>query len=416
MLTAELVDVKRKGGELLLRPFDAALRAEAHVIASALLETARASVGARREDVEPAWAAAAGDDSGPARRKLVLGLMKLVEDACAFEPEVSTPPEALRRELFRAATTHRRERLEGSPFSRDEVLAKVAQSMDLTPAAVERGLFSDLRQEHVLRAAPDADAPALVESYALGRMQAILLCATRVTCDVTTASAGPLRAFFAKLKFHKLLFSAERVGKGYRVVIDGPLSMFESVTRYGLRLALLVPALRELDAWSLTAELRWGKARDALVFRMTSADDEGAAAKPRKRASRAHLSDDVRALLDGIAAQKTGFIARPTTTILDVPGVGLCIPDLELKRPGDTAPVYVEVLGFWSRDAVWRRVELAEQGAAGAKIVFAVSAHLRVSEDVLGEETAGAALYVYKNKMSARALLERVTRIADRPA
>jgi hypothetical protein len=60
------------------------------------------------------------------------------------------------------------------------------------------------------------------------------------------------------------------------------------------------------------------------------------------------------------------------------------------------------VLGYWSREAVWRRVELVEQGL-GERILFAVSSRLRVSEAVLDAESPGA-LYVYKGVMSARSI------------
>ena len=43
---------------------------------------------------------------------------------------------------------------------------------------------------------------------------------------------------------------------------------------------------------------------------------------------------------------------------LDLPGVGLSAPDLVFERAGAT--IYLEVMGYWSRDAVWRRVELVE--------------------------------------------------------
>ena len=70
-----------------------------------------------------------------------------------------------------------------------------------------------------------------------------------------------------------------------------------------------------------------------------------------------------------------------------------------------------EVLGFWNRAAVWRRIELVEQGLS-SKIVFVVSARLRVSEEVL-DGADSAALYVYKGAINPRALqrkLDELTR------
>ena len=70
--------------------------------------------------------------------------------------------------------------------------------------------------------------------------------------------------------------------------------------------------------------------------------------------------------------------------------------------------VCIEVLGFWSRDAVWRRIELAQQGLP-VPVIFVVSKHLRVSEEVLDDSLEGE-IYVYKNSMRPRAVLERLER------
>jgi predicted nuclease of restriction endonuclease-like RecB superfamily len=85
---------------------------------------------------------------------------------------------------------------------------------------------------------------------------------------------------------------------------------------------------------------------------------------------------------------------------------------LRLLRTRDRAEAYVEVLGYWSRASVWKRVELAERGL-GAKILFAVSSRLRVSEEVL-DESDSAALYVYKGKMNPQALVRKLEELVGR--
>jgi predicted nuclease of restriction endonuclease-like RecB superfamily len=432
MLTADLVDARRRNGELVLRALDTESRVEALALARTYLEAARTFVGKRREELEEAWNDAS-TEAEPKRVKLAAGLRKLAADACSFEAETSIDPVELRRVLFTHASEVRRTASPPSEedpaaaklaqFDRAAVLADAARMLGLEPDVVERAMFADLKSEHLLREAPLLDAESLVEAWELGQAQAVLLTAVRITCDVSSASAGLVRAFFAKLKFHKLLFSAERLESGWRVVIDGPYSMFDSVTKYGLRLAFVLPALRALEKWSLVADIRWGKTREALVFRLTSEDDEPRALEPNDGL---HLSDEVRELVDGINALDAGWRARPATVLLDVPGAGICIPDLELSLEDDakskgakrramsskSPPVYVEVLGYWSRDAVFRRVELAERGLA-ARVVFAVSSRLRVSADVL-DESAQSCLYVYKGKMSPRAIIERAAKTLTR--
>lgn len=407
MLTADHVDARKQGDQLVLRRLDARDLGEAHELAEAYLEAARSHVGRAREEIAEAWQAI---ETNARKRRLAAGLRKLVEDGCVFDEESALDPVAIRRAVFLRATQLRRSREELSPFDRDAVVREIAISLSQPPQELERALFADLRGEHVLRSAPVLDAASIVEAYELGRAQAILLRAVRVRCEVKTGSPAAVRSFFAWLKFQKLLFTTERnEGDGFAITIDGPFSMFESVSKYGLRLALVLPALRALESWSLVADVRWGKERTPLTFRTSSAD--GAARGALEREPLQHLSDDVRTLLAGIEAlPKTRWTAEIATTLLDRPGLGVCIPDLVLRREDLGAPVYVEVLGFWSRDAVWRRVELAQQGLE-ARIVFCASSRLRVSPEVLGED-APAALYVYKGKPNARALLEHVERVA----
>ena len=404
MLTADLVDARKKDGELILRPLDADGRASALSLAAAFLDAAHDLVGRPREEIDEAWSAAAEADAK--RFKLALGLKKLVLDGCVFEAETDIDPAELRRVLFTEASRYRRET---EVFDRAGALARASAVLGIPAEAIEAGIFSDLKSEHVLREAPKLTPASVVEAWELGQAQAVLLTAVKVTCEVESSSAGLVRAFFAKLKFHKLLFAAEKTDRGWRIEIDGPYSMFDAVTKYGVRLAMAYPSLRVLEKWSLHAEIRWGKTREKLTFRAASTGTT--TVEPRgssERGQAPHLSDDVRELLEGIEGLDAGWKVKPASQVLDIPGLGVCIPDLELSRKGDKKPIFVEVLGYWSRDAVWKRVELAEKGL-GAKIVFAVSSRLRVSAEVL--ESDAACLYVYKGKMSPRAVLDHALQL-----
>lgn len=400
MLTADLVEARRKDGELVLRKLDKEARAEALAISASLLDVARDLVGHRREELDEAWNDATNEGTTK-RFKIAAGLRKLVSDACVFEAETLLDPVALRRIVFSHASEARRTLADGATFDRATVLAEAARILGATSDDVERAMFADLKGEHRLRSAPALTPESVVEAWELGQSQAVLLTAVRITCTITSASPGLLRAFFTKLKFHQLLFAVERAEEGWRVVIDGPYSMFDSVTKYGLRLACVLPALRALEKWSLVADIKWGKRREKLTFRVSSESGGGFARQGPD--DELHVSDEVRELAAGIEAQGSGWKARPTTVLLDVPGHGVCIPDLELSHPKHEKPVYVEVLGYWSRDAVFRRVELANRGLTD-RVIFAVSSRLRVSEKVLDKSLA-AELYVYKGKMSPRAIV-----------
>lgn len=389
----------------MLAPLDAAARAAALELAASLLDLAEAHVGKTRGELDDVMDAVVG---GARDRKLAAGLAKLIWDRAELAEAVPIDPEALRHDVFARAQAAWAQLGEGDRFDRTAVLAAVAADRGLTADDVEHGLYADLRDAHVITQLAAITAPELVAAYDLAQPQAVLLRAVRVIVEVESAIPGAYRTLFRKLKFLRLLCAiAPRARGGYRIEIDGPFSLFESSIRYGLALALALPAIRELDRWSLVADLRWGTARTPLRCRLDGRGGPGIRAETEVAP---HLADDVRALLDALGALDTPWQAAPATAILDLPGQGVCVPDLTFVHARTGERVHLEVLGYWSRDAVWKRVELVEAGLAH-RIVFAVGQHLRVSEAALDAELP-AALYVYKRTMSARAIVERLDALA----
>ncbi len=396
MLLSEHVLAQRRGETLVLRSFDDKVRVRAEVIARDLVAIAKESVGKTRGELESALGAV---DAEARDAKVRAGLSKLVLDRCAFEQADAVNPEELRAALFSRAAAERRER---GHIDRAVIVAEIAESHALSPDALDRALYADLKTSHSVLSFDPIAPEALVELFARGQAQGVLLRAERVVARVKCSSPGALRALFRALKFHRLLFTAIADGDAHVIGIDGPMSLFEAGTKYGPRLAMALPALEACDALELEAIVRWGKERTRLSFKHVHASTTAAEEAP--------LPDEVEALRAAIA--KAGELdVRRSTAILTLPGVGTCVPDLEL-RDSRGRVAYVEVLGFWSREAVWRRVELAERGL-GARIVFCVSSRLRVSEEVL-PDSVPAALYVYKGAMSARAVALRAMALLDR--
>ncbi len=397
MLTADLVEARPRGDELRLTKLDTKRRAAAVALAQTVLDTYRAAVGQSREEL----ADAVGELVVAAReRRLFAGLCKLIEDEATFEggAVLDAPPDQLRHALFTEAARARRDGV----FDRAALIASQATAHGTDAATLERALYADLRGAEVLRAVAPETAEALVSRWSHAQVQAVLLRAVRVTVLVEAADPADQRALFRRLKFMRLLWQCERTPEGlWRITIDGPMSLFESVTKYGLELALLVPVLDQMAKYALTAELRWGKGKAALSF--THAGGTGAT----RRDGAARLPDEVQALVDRIAALDGPWKAAVADEILELPGVGVIVPDLVLTR--GKARVFVEVLGHWSRSAVWKRVELVEAGLA-TPLVVAASERLRVSEEVLPAD-APACLYVYKGVMSAKAVIERAERL-----
>ncbi len=408
MLTADLVQARRRSGKLHLARLSGKARARAIELAEQYLAILRAQRGEVRDVVEPALAAV---PTSASERKLALGLRKLLDDACSWEAAPEVDPAELRAEVFHRAAEARRALADEARFDRDAVVTEIAGARGLSVEQLERALFADLRSAFRMLAAPGGTAEQLVDRYEEAQAQAVLLRAVRVVVHVDCATAGEARALFRRLKFQRLLYRVlPRVEDehGYDLEIDGPFAMFEASTKYGLQLALLLPALRDCRAFSLEAELRWGKEREALTFETSGGWGvaEAPASTPGAPADESLLPDEVATLLSRFRALESPFRVGLAGEVLDLPGVGLCVPDLVFEHGETQRRVYLEVLGYWSRDAVWKRVELVRAGLP-QRVLFAVSARLRVSEQVLDDELPSA-LYVYKGTMSARVVLERL--------
>jgi hypothetical protein len=399
------------GDELKLAGLSGRTRSRAIELAETYLAVARDHVGRTRGAFEQSC-----DDvsTSPRERKLSLGLRKLVEDRCAFEVDERVDARELRRTVFLEASARRRALALGEVFDRDALLADVAGARGLgeTPGDILRGLYADLPEAAVLTAAPAGSGETLVDGYDLAQAQAVLLRATRVTAEVRCQNPAAYRYLFGKIKFHRLLFTLHRLGDGgFRVELSGPYALFSSVTKYGLQLALVLPAIRQCDTWSVRAHLLWGKDRRPLKLVLAGTADRPAGDPPGTARPRgAHLPDEVAELAARVRDSGAGWRAEPAEDVLDLPGVGLCVPDLRFVHEASGAVVFLEVLGFWSREAVWKRVELV-QARLPYRVLFAVPRRLRVSEDVLDDELPGR-LYVYKGKMNARAVVERLEELA----
>ncbi|HEX2671032.1 MAG TPA: DUF790 family protein, partial [Polyangiaceae bacterium] len=341
-------------------------------------------------------------ESAPQEKKLLLALRKLALDDSVFDGNAAVDAPAVRREVFSRAALARQQLAIGAHFEREQVLAETATALGTTADVIEAGLYADLRSAERLLQAPPYDAEGLLARHARAEVQAVLLCSVRVVADVRCATPDQYRALFQKLKFRQLLFAmSARADGGYRIEIDGPYSLFESVTKYGLELALLLPALEACDSVKLTADLRWGKKRDPLSFSLELSQANTQDTTPAR--------DEVQALLDAFANNEN-WRADLAQEVLELPGIGLCVPDLCFTNRDTGELILCEVLGFWNRAAVWRRVELVERGLSN-KIVFAVSARLRVSEEVLDGEDS-AALYVYKGAINPKALQRKLEQLA----
>ena len=294
--------------------------------------------------------------------KVVRGLALLVERRCTFSPREGPPPQDLRRRLFDEAKG-----AAVTPEEKEALLARLAPEFGLAPQALVQHLWSDLEEEELLRSVPPLDPHDLLRRFNLGQCQTLLFKATQL--DLTFGTPDAYREAVARIKRKGLMFTAEASSGGASPIlrVEGVVSFLRSTERYGTRLAQLLPDMLTLPGWSLTAKV---------LYR----DSSG-----RKRHLDFHLDQGMMEYLDvapeplstpggepalltvAASASRAGFIVDQAPPPIAVGG-GLEYPDLLLSRDGKT--VYVEVVGFWAREWLERKLERTE-GAPGPYVVVA---------------------------------------------
>jgi predicted nuclease of restriction endonuclease-like RecB superfamily len=317
------------------------------------------------------------------------GLVKLLEDRCEFQVVSGHPPEQLRDLVFRTAATHRA-RASAMPliaptghrvtsaFNRDAVLREVAQPLGLTPETVVEGLFADLRSEQRLIRFKDITAERLLQRYNVALAQAILLRSTRVTVLIRGESASRYRQLFRLVKFHRLICEVHPAQPdGYQFQLDGPLSLFSATQKYGLQLALFLPAILLCRDFELQAELSWGPQRRAKRFLLSTA--EGLVSHYQDFGT--YVPTELGMFVELFRKKISDWELKEETEIVNLED-GFWVPDFRLTERATGRSVLLEVLGFWRRSGAERHLQRLSR-ALREPFLLAVSERLRIDESEL---------------------------------
>ncbi|MBM4375363.1 MAG: DUF790 family protein [Deltaproteobacteria bacterium] len=400
MLTSELLRVRRQGKLVVPRFLSASERARLGPVAWELVATLAGAAGHSRDDVTAALSIV---DHLPKDRPIVRGLEKLLLDRCEFLAPEGDDPETLRDAVFRLAAEARRALGPTERFDRARVLSLAAERLDLDAERIEARLFADLRKNERLTHFRPTTVERLLERYDVALVQGVLLRALRVVVTLEGESPDRVRQLFRTARFHGLLHRVTRDGTAHRIELDGPLSLFTASQRYGLALALFVPAVLRCRRFRLEADVLWGKERRPM--RLELGPEAGLV--PHGRALDG-MAPELERFIAGFGALESSWDVTPCDDIVAIPGEAAVVPDLVFTNRETGERVWLEVFGYWSRAAVWQRIETVRRGFPG-RILLAVGKQLRVSEDLLDESEAGE-LYVYRTSPQPKALLERLER------
>ena len=252
--------------------------------------------------------------------------------------------------------------------------------------------------------------------------RAVLLRATKVVAEVSSGGPVGLRQLFRKRSSAPAARhprDARWIPRGDR----GPFSLFQAVTKYGLQLALALPAIAACGRAGGCRPTCCG-ARSAVRWSSRTGGDSGAPSMAA--AFRPGLSDDVAALLERVAARDSGGSPHPRRRsryarrgrvcprlVLPPQARGRTQQGSRRRRPVPPAPRFIS--RSWASGprsglapgTSWSSAA-CRTGSFSRSASTCASARPRSGDDLPGS------LYVYARTLDARAVLDHVERLAAR--
>lgn len=312
--------------------------------------------------------------------KIWRGMAKLLFDRSEFEVESPMSPAELRMRVFEKAREIGPLALDRGPLERpvaEDVYTAVSEALGLEPDQVRRGLYADLRDEQRITACKVEDPTWLARRYNVALVQALLLKASEVSISLHAPSAPRMRQLFRYVKFHQLIHTARRDGPTLTLKLDGPTSLFQQSTRYGMQLANFFPGLLLQECpWSLEATVLWTRARHRKRLLLTH--ESGLCSHYADRG--AYATREQQWFAERYAKLDTPWKMSEGTTPINLGGRAVLFPDFTFSRGRKKA--HLEILGFWRKDALAKRLELLDAFGPG-NVILAVSRRLRGCKEAI---------------------------------
>lgn len=302
------------------------------------------------------------------------GLAKLLDDRSAFAPATAIDGPELRRRAFEIA-------FDGRPMDAErrlEVLEALAVEFEATADEISTSLYADLADRQILTTFDDIDVVDLLHRYNLGLAQAVLYRARRLLIRLERPDPDRLRYLMSTLKFHGLMHRAQEVDGELQVEVDGPASLFKLTRKYGLQMAVFLPALVLLDDWTLLADVEWK--RSERQFELKS----GQGLVSHYRARGQWRTDEEKWFEQRFGEVDThDWTLERRGTLVKLRDGEVIVADYVLRSP-DGVDVAVEVVSFWRAAYLRRRIEMLD--AIEQPFVLVVSERLKADREKLEVE------------------------------
>lgn len=385
MLTKDLLRYRIDAGRIQPAFLDAT-SARYRTAASDLMAIFGSRVGSTQGELEEAIETYA---AGRTDYRILRGLAKVLASFAEFDAPKADAA-ALRSTVFeQAANAWPVARRKTSPLDTDrhDVLEKIAAEAQLTTAQLDEALYADLpERRRLIHWSSPREPAAVIARYNMELARGLLYWAERLVIEIEDS----YQDVFRYLKLCRLMHTITRRAVGYRIELDGPLSLLRGTMRYGLKMAVFLPALALCRSWRMEAVIVKGGER--LVFAL---DDRSQLVSHFRRfpVFDSRLEGDFAAdFQKAFERQAHEWQLARADAVISLERNEVMIPDFTLRNPNDGREIYLEIVGFWTPEYLSRKIAKV-RAARLDNLILAVSAQL-----ALGEETAKELDVLWFNK------------------
>jgi uncharacterized protein len=321
-----------------------------------------------------------------------------------FETVSPLDPPMLRDRIF----THSAQS-QPSPAQTKTTLQSVADQLsqeldrEVLPEQVQAGLYADLPDNQILTQFAAPTPEALLHRYNLSQVQGIFYRASDVRLDAHRNDPGEYKLLFRYVKLFQLMTYIEGdADHGFSLTIDGPTSLFNPSTRYGLALAKLLPALLHVSKWSLAADLQMKDSYSGTIRkgRFTLESDCGLVSHyPPGKTYDSMLEQS---FVERWNKVKTVWKLEREVDLVPIPG-SVMIPDFRLVHP-DGRSFLLEIVGYWRTDYLQKKFAQVRKSGRD-DLILAVSERLNLEKAGIKISETPAQIIWFKDQLLPKSVL-----------
>ncbi len=402
MLTSDLLQTRAEGPYLYPRYIKTDAR-RFLTMAEELIAIYTEHQGKTRRELTDALTQYADDSTD---YRIQRGLAKLLsDDRCEFTERSIAPSADIRRRLFALARENYPVVLHPDlihPVTKDELLHEVAREYKTEPEQIAWALYADLNENHILTRFDLPTPDWLLQRYNVALAQAMLYRCIGMKLSVFRNIPSRYKQLFKFIKFYQLMHAIQGdLDSGYEILLDGPVSMFRLSQKYGLQLAVFLPALLLCTRWKMEAEIVMpdGNRR---FFPL----DETAGLVSHYRDSTMYDSLLERTFAERFVEIESGWEIEREVAIINLKET-VFIPDFAFRHT-DGRTALLEIVGFWRPDYLEKKIRKLKQSGR-EDMVVAVSASLNVGEEDF-KDVPGS-VFFFKNRINPQEVITRLEHV-----